>query len=167
MEKEDRAVLRQRLYGHSPKKEDYSTENYQDHFLEQYKLYVEMADRISNRRGVANAFFATLNTTFLSAIVGLLDNDVRNAFLLPIVGILICGFWAGLLRSYRNLNTAKFAIIGLMEESLPSSPYWHAEWYALGQGNDWKKHIPFGAIEILIPTVFALLYAVVLVLSWV
>ena len=33
-----------------------------DGLLEQYKIYVEMADRISARRGLANTFFLTLNT---------------------------------------------------------------------------------------------------------
>lgn len=36
--------------------------------LEQYKLYVEMADRVSARRGSANTFFLTLNTTAVTAI---------------------------------------------------------------------------------------------------
>ena len=34
--------------------------NNNGHFLEQYKLYVEMADRISNRRQTANSFFCQL-----------------------------------------------------------------------------------------------------------
>ena len=37
-------------------------------FLEQYKLYVEMADRVSARRGNTNTFFLTLNTTAVTAI---------------------------------------------------------------------------------------------------
>jgi hypothetical protein len=32
-------------------------EKYESAILEQYKLYVEMADRISNRRGLTNTFF--------------------------------------------------------------------------------------------------------------
>lgn len=44
-----------------------STEQYREHILEQYKIYLEMADRISNRRDVANAFFLTLNGLVLSA----------------------------------------------------------------------------------------------------
>ncbi len=32
-------------------------EKYHEHILEQYKLYVEMADRISARRNMANVFF--------------------------------------------------------------------------------------------------------------
>ena len=43
-------------------------DNYQAHLLEQYKLYVEMADRISQRRDQSNRFYAGL----VSAIVALL-----------------------------------------------------------------------------------------------
>jgi hypothetical protein len=37
-------------------------EKHQAAILEQYKLYVEMAERISQRRGLTNTFFLTLNT---------------------------------------------------------------------------------------------------------
>jgi len=33
---------------------------YKEHLLEQYKIYVEMADRISARRNLANVFFFIL-----------------------------------------------------------------------------------------------------------
>jgi hypothetical protein len=36
--------------------------------LEQYKIYVEMADRISARRGMTNTFFLTLNTAIFTAV---------------------------------------------------------------------------------------------------
>jgi hypothetical protein len=36
-------------------------ELYQNHILEQYKMYVEMVDRISSRRNLTNIFFLTLN----------------------------------------------------------------------------------------------------------
>ena len=34
--------------------------------LEQYKLYVEMADRISSRRQNANSFFLSINTAIVA-----------------------------------------------------------------------------------------------------
>ena len=43
-------------------------EKYQSAILEQYKLYVEMADRVSARRALANTFFLTLNTAVFTAI---------------------------------------------------------------------------------------------------
>lgn len=49
------------------KPEEYG-EKYQDHLLAQYKLFVEMADRVSQRRDQSNRFYVT----FVSAIAGLL-----------------------------------------------------------------------------------------------
>jgi hypothetical protein len=44
--------------------------------LDQYKLYVEMADRISARRGLTNTFFLTLNSAIF-ALFGVLWKDYR------------------------------------------------------------------------------------------
>ena len=44
-----------------------SAEKYQATILEQYKLCVEMADRISARRALANAFFLTLNSVLITS----------------------------------------------------------------------------------------------------
>src|SRR5262245_9792406 len=52
--------------GISPDK--YPDGAFQNHLLEQYKLYVEMADRISQRRGTANTFFLTVNTAIIGAL---------------------------------------------------------------------------------------------------
>ena len=49
--------------------EGYPSEQLRGHLLEQYKLYLEMADRISSRRQSANSFFLSLNTA-LVALVG-------------------------------------------------------------------------------------------------
>ena len=41
---------------------------YDEHFLEQYKLYVEITDDNSNRRVDANRFYITINSLMLSLI---------------------------------------------------------------------------------------------------
>jgi hypothetical protein len=51
-------------------------EKYVDALLEQYALYVEMADRISSRRGLANTFFLTLNSAILT-LVGFFGRSIR------------------------------------------------------------------------------------------
>jgi hypothetical protein len=43
-------------------------DNFKPHLLEQYKLYVEMADRISGRRQSANSFFLSVNTAIIAAV---------------------------------------------------------------------------------------------------
>jgi hypothetical protein len=40
---------------------DYDREKYHSHLIEQYKLYVEMVDRLSARRVLVNNSFITLN----------------------------------------------------------------------------------------------------------
>jgi hypothetical protein len=50
---------------------------YKIHILEQYKIYVEMADRISSRRNLANVFFLTINTTLIT-VVGFLFTKINS-----------------------------------------------------------------------------------------
>ena len=49
------------------------------HLLEQYKIYVEMADRISHRRAVANTFFLTFNTAVVGALAGFYREEPHGA----------------------------------------------------------------------------------------
>jgi hypothetical protein len=135
---------------------------YQGAVLEQYKIYVETADRISQRRGLTNTFFLTLNTAIFT-VVGVFWKDRPTAqawwLLFPLLAVLgECFAWFYLVRSYRLLNTAKFEVIGALEERLPASPYWRAEWSALGEGNDPKKYWPLTHIEKWIPVLFAITY---------
>jgi hypothetical protein len=139
-----------------------SGERYQAAILEQYKLYVEMADRISNRRGLTNTFFLTLNTTTIT-VIGLFWNDRPDAspliLALPLmIAIAQCAAWWWIVRSYRQLNTAKFRVVGALEERLPASPYRRAEWAALGEGQDWHKYLPLTHLEQWIPILFGLVY---------
>jgi hypothetical protein len=41
-------------------------DKYAEHLLEQYKLYVQMADKISERRQSAHRFFITVNTALIA-----------------------------------------------------------------------------------------------------
>jgi hypothetical protein len=135
---------------------------YQSAILEQYKLCVEMADRISARRALANAFFLTLNTAALTTIgVFWKERPHAPAFYLvaPLLLLLaLCLAWFWLVRSYRQLNSGKYAVIGALEERLPASPYWKAEWKALGEGRDKAIYWPLTHLEQWVPGVFALTY---------
>jgi hypothetical protein len=130
--------------------------------LEQYKIYVEMADRISARRGLANTFFLTLNTAIFAAIgASWKDRTTVSSWLLvfPLLALLVqCGAWFFLMRSYRQLNSAKYTVIGVLEERLPASPYWNAEWKALGEGKDKARYWPMTHLEQWVPVTFAAIY---------
>jgi hypothetical protein len=135
-------------------------EKYQSAILEQYKLCVEMADRISARRALANGFFLTLNTAAFTT-VGVFWKDrphVSPLYLtIPLFLLLaLCLAWVWLVRSYRQLNSGKYAVIGALEERLPASPYWRAEWKALGEGK--ATYWPLTHLEQWVPGVFALTY---------
>ncbi len=140
-----------------------SREKFQEHFFEQYKLYVEMADKISERRTSANTFFLTVNTFILGAIGFLYEKGPQNqnAVMLIAFGaalLALCYTWYRLIKSYRQLNGAKYKVVGEMERHLPSSPYWSAEWQSLGQGKDSQLYTPFTHLESLLPGVFAVLH---------
>jgi hypothetical protein len=153
------------LWSKVEKNDEYDTNKalYQTHILEQYKIYVEMADRISARRNLANIFFLTLHTTILG-VVGFAFQKIELVnpkwlTTLPFIGVIIlCFVWWWLLLSYRQLNTAKYKVIGQLEEKLPASPYWFAEWKELGEGKDRKKYIPLTVLEKIVPTIFGVLY---------
>jgi len=143
--------------------------NYDAHILEQYKVYVEMADRISARRQSANNFFLSINTAVLAflGIAGRLGfTNLRDfwAIIVSISGIVLCYTWYRLIRSYRDLNTGKYTVIHCIEAHLPMAPY-DAEWVAVGQGKDSKLYLPFTHIEIRIPWIFIGLYAVIIVFT--
>jgi hypothetical protein len=137
-------------------------EKYQTAILEQYKIYVEMADRISQRRSLANTFFLTLNTAVLTTFSVFWQKNPPGSpwwLTIPLLALLAqCGAWYYLLRSYRQLNTAKYRVIGQIERRLPASPYWRAEWSELGEGKDWRKYLPLTHMEQWIPITFAVIY---------
>lgn len=128
--------------------------------FEQYKLYVEMADRISSRRDTANAFFLTLNSIVfgagaaLSHKVTLLPNKWYLIFPLTVL-LLQSFFWWRLIISYKQLNSAKFQIVGELEKRLPARPYGKAEWECLlKEGKDRSVYWPLTHLESKIPWVF-------------
>lgn len=133
------------------------------HLVDQYKLYVEMTDRISSRRASANSYFLSLNSAIL-AFVGYLSAKETGEYMwmLALGGIALSALWGTLIISYRNLNTAKFAVIHKIEKRLPISPY-EAEWDAMDRGKNSKLYRPISHIEQGVPYVFMVLHTIVLV----
>lgn len=133
-------------------------------YLDLYKLAVEMADRISARRTQANAFFLTLQ----SALVALLGNASFDDRAISAAGIILGVAWWLLLRSYRELNQAKFGVITQMEKHLPAEIFGE-EWKTLKKDRvpGWRKrYAELGTIEKVIPSVCILGYVIVLVVSF-
>jgi hypothetical protein len=131
--------------------DDTNQDNQQENQFELYKLAVEMADRISARRGIANTFFLTINTG-LGSLLALLKptsctasavvclGDPWTIMFGSSIGLVLCLVWFFTLRSYRRLNAAKFSVILKLEQSLPVRLF----------GNEWdelKKKAPVGVTQ--------------------
>ena len=130
-----------------------------DALLEQYKLYVEMMDKVSERRGNANSFFITLHTVVLG-IIGINGFNVEKYWLLIVIlGLILSYVWGYLLQSYKLLNTGKFEVIHEMEKELPMNMYAY-EWEILDYGKNRAKYWPISHLERTIPIVFAMVYIV-------
>lgn len=126
--------------------------------MELYKLAVEMADRVSARRGNTNAFFVTVNTALLGFVSTV---QLDPSWPVAVGGVVLSLSWATLIKSYRDLNSAKFSVILRMEDELPVRVF----------GDEWKKlkedpkplrkrYAEFTQIEWIVPLVFAFLYVV-------
>jgi hypothetical protein len=143
-------------------------EHYRAHLIEQYKKYLDMADKISDRRSAANTFFLTVNTGLISAfgIVNLTGQKSSNMLLITgsFAAILLSYSWYRLIRAYRDLSTAKFKVVHQIENYLPIRPF-DAEWEAVGKGRDKRLYWPFTHIERFVPWIFILVYAIVILFS--
>ena len=143
-------------------------DKYPDHLLEQYKLYVEMADRISQRRDQSNRFYVTI-VSALAAIVVVIARfgvpaDAANGALshigflaIGLFGLALSIIWFFNIRSYRTLNSAKFAIINKIEKQLPFAGYTE-EWSILRPPSDSPRYLQLTRVEQFVPAIFATLF---------
>jgi len=141
------------------------------HYFELYAIAVDMADRLSARRGTANGFFLTINTG-LVALIG----SATLRWYVAAAGIVCAATWWLLLRSYRRLSAAKFSVITEMERQLPAQIFSDefqryremtppsASPDALADPGSrvasWRfRHRDLGEVERVVPLVFAVVYA--------
>ena len=119
-------------------------EHYQTYLLEQYKLYVEMSDRISARRGQVNSFYISLLSGLL-AVLFLFGNKQTDVsiqgklmfLLISAVGLTLCAVWLFNIRSLKRLNSAKFKVIHEIENLLPFACY-DKEWEIMQQDKSFQ-----------------------------
>lgn len=138
--------------------------SYRDHSLEIYKSYLEMTDRISERRQKTNAFFLAVNTALIAllakdALGGSADPAPALGLLVPVAAGVLCYLWYRIIRSYRDLNSAKFKVIHAIERQLPIRPY-DAEWESVERGKNPALYLPFTRVEGVVPWLFMIFHAV-------
>lgn len=145
-------------------------ELYAPHVLEIYKMYVDMADKVSSRRQSANSYFLTLNTAII-AILSYIEQctsqviSSKYSWIVSFAGIILSYSWYRLIRSYKDLNSGKFKVVHHIERMLPIAPY-DAEWKAIGEGKDKEMYLPFTKVEIRVPWIFLFVHAFVFIQSF-
>jgi hypothetical protein len=137
--------------------------DYSDHLLRLYELYEKSAHGISDRRQIANSYYLTICTTIVG-FLSLFELDRPADLLMVAAGLAICVVWLRAIRSYRDINAAKFRVLHEMEEMLPLRPYVR-EWELLEEGKNPKRYAPFSKVEGLIPWVFIALFLGVAILG--
>ena len=153
--------------GHSPdalvsnSKDSYG-EQFQQHLLEQYKLYVESAQKVSEKRISTGNYLLTVCSTLLTVFGIASTLHIAGIWLviIPIAGCLVSLTWFSLVISYKDLNTAKFKVIHELEDYLPAALFRY-EWHSCEQGQG-KAYKPITHLERWIPLTFG---GVFLVLS--
>lgn len=142
-------------------------EKYQDHLLEQYKLFVQTSQHVSDKRQNANNYLLTLNSSLLTLFVVFLSTFGQHRWnvVVPATGIIVCFIWWSIVESYKHLNAAKFEVIHEIEHQLPVALFEH-EWWVCGRLRKEEdeshkgKYIPLTQLERYIPFVFMFLYVV-------
>ena len=152
--------IKEKLFHNS--KENYGG-NYFDHLLEQYKITVQMADNISERRSKTNTFFLSVNSFLLTAL-GIstkidfnIDVGLWWLYVASAGGITFALTWFVLIRSYKKLNSGKFEVIHELEKKLPAAPYLK-EWDIIRGEGVKKKYQKLTNIESIVPFIFIGLY---------
>lgn len=141
--------------------------NDEDRILEQYKLYVEMADRVSARRTEANKFYISILSALLAFLAFVIGKNLCVGYeklvmiSFSILGLLLVGIWFLNVRAYRQLNTGKFKVIHELEKSLPFKCY-DREWEILGRGEG-KEYKTLTKLESYVPIIIGIPYMLLLI----
>jgi len=131
--------------------------------LELYKLGADFADKVSARRNTANGFFLTAETALVTVVAFVLGKQrPEDAVKVAIVtaGVLLSATWWLQLRSYRDLNKAKFAILIEIEKGLPVALFTDEQKVLDGDGSKGLRgrYAELGATERVVPVLFALIW---------
>jgi len=137
-------------------------ESFQAHLLEQYKLYVESSQKVTDRRITTGNYLLTVNS-FLLTVFGVAASQHLGGLwlaIVPVAGLLVSFTWYSLVVFYRNLGARKYKVVHQLESFLPVAPFRY-EWRT---AHDEKARRPTGVthLERVVPLAFAAIYLVLL-----
>ena len=82
--------------------------------FEQYKIFIDSAEKNSDKRITQNNIYLTINLAFISYI-STQNFDIKQTITMIIIGILICLIWFCTINNYSKRNKVKFEIINESE----------------------------------------------------
>ena len=140
-----------------------------EELLELYKLHAELADKVSERRGGANRLYAGLLSgaaIFATVVIRFGGGDIHPGFIIVIgfLGYFLSWSWVLVIRAYRQLNKAKFAVLFEMEKHL-SYQFFQEEWDILLKKKGEIFVLNFRSLtfaEILLPLIFGIFFTLVI-----
>lgn len=122
--------------------------------LEQYKIFIESAEKNSERRINQNNIYLTINLAFISYMCTQ-NLDFKHSLVVLIVGLIICALWFFTIANYSKRNKVKFDIINESE-------------YGKLYKEEWKRIsilTPLTMYEIISSVIFALLYIALFIIK--
>jgi hypothetical protein len=134
--------------------------------FEQYRLFVEANNRLSDRRHTTNNLFLSVNSILLGATALLIQQSTGKddtlllflALLLIAAGFVLCIFWIQLMRGYESLLSYRFAYLRKLEATYSTKIL-----QVYTAQTKWREehHVPsFTKVEARIPLVFLVTYLV-------
>lgn len=139
-----------------------------DELFQQYRLFVDSAEKISERRNHLNTFFIALHSLLVSGL-SLFKSEIF-AYIIPICifGCILAFLWWYMLCNYRSLNKAKFSIIQEIEEHLPLNLY-RTEW-SLYKTRKHRlnptRYLSFSRLEMILPWLLILVYICLIIITY-
>ena len=133
--------------------------------LEIYKLHAQAADDVSRRRDSANRMYLAASTSvgITMGVAGRFGAEEVPAWIvlsaLSVLGIVIQLGWLGVIKSYRQLNGKKFAVLLRLEKKLPFD-FYTQEWKEMGEGRDKRRYVEMTIAERTLPKVLGVAFLI-------
>lgn len=124
--------------------------------FEQYKIFVEPAEKNSEKRVTQNNIYLTINLAFLSYILFQKPNLVET-IITSFVGLIICLVWLLTIINFCKRNKVKFDIINEMEEEFGN--LYKEEWKRI------SILTPLSTYEKFLAIIFMMVYIIIPILN--
>lgn len=124
--------------------------------FEQYKIFVESAEKNSEKRVTQNNIYLTINLAFLSYILFQKPNLVET-IITSFVGLIICLVWLLTIINFCKRNKVKFDIINEMEEEFGN--LYKEEWKRI------SILTPLSTYEKFLAIIFMMIYIIIPILN--